>query len=593
MRRWVLASLLTSFTFTQCVKPDPGDSTTVKNPADPTQTVATNTATVKVCGTICDALIADYGVPASLRADCVWECASGFKSSPDDCYRLVECIADHTLCSGKDISAECIAKSGACLGTWGLANGSCRGCWQPSRTVHGKQIVTYVSENGSDPRPEDYSNQTIAAHLPGAGGTEYVFPGSGNADGTYVIPNVPGCGVWIQVGTTYTWSGNADVDTSYTYQGRRNAVLAGPGTTFTFQISGMVPWTQNDWFEFFIPQLGWYQGGFWGIMGDNQPPVPDLATSYTWPLGAEGFALPDASQGDVIYFTQLPTKMLADGSLLRTADKTLRVDNFTAQNGVDNPLPVNLTDTVGAVLSAHFDWRRSSYAFAADLHPSSVQAGDPSNLVFIEPDVVALITFPGQANIGSSAELALFQPPFGTADVPPIDLSFTNPYPASWGIDVWAGLQWVVPLHDRVGNSFYGIEIVLGTQPLALSGTNPLAARLGPVKNARVDGQSAFGPIASTSLTPTISWDPPALGTPQRYSVVVQAMSDPKLKRGRSVATFVIPAAAGASGPALRSVTLVPGVLQAGTDYYFRIEAESDADQHVDSAGVVTSEYRP
>ena len=92
MSRHLPFALLSALLLAECVKPDPGDDTRVANPADPSQSVSTTTVTVKVCGTICDALIADYGVPPGLRADCVWECANGFESSPDGCYRLVECI---------------------------------------------------------------------------------------------------------------------------------------------------------------------------------------------------------------------------------------------------------------------------------------------------------------------------------------------------------------------------------------------------------------------------------------------------------------------------------------------------------------------
>ncbi len=577
---------------TQCVSPAPREDAVVVNPADPGEKVSTSTSTAQVCGTICDALVAEYGVPKGLRAACIWECASGFESSPDGCYELVACIADHSLCSGIDISASCMAKAGACLGTWGLANGSCRGCWKPSRTIRGKQLVTYVSEFGSEPKPEDYSATTIAAHLPGAAGTEYVFPGTGSADGTYLIPKVPGCGVWVQVGKTYTWSGNQDVDTSYAYQGRNNAKLASDGTTFTFNVTGLVPWTQDDWLEYFAPQLGWYPGAFWGIPFDETV-IPDLATTFTWQMIASGNALPDTSQGDVLYFTHLPASTLGDGSLLRVAQKAARIDTMTAKDGVDNPVTVSLTDITGPTLKAHIDWRRSTYALGADLNPSSILAGDPSNPFFQDPDSVGLLTFPGQVNVGASAELFLLEPPSGTADVAPADISFRTPYPADWSKEIWSALTWNVPLTDRTGKKFFAVERVLATLPFEKLGTTPLQARLGPVKNPKIDGEPAFGQLTGTSLTPTVSWEPPALGSPQSYELSVVAIGGQTGQQGKQVARFVIPPSADGSVPAPTRVTLVPGILQANSDYFFRIIVRSVVDQRTDEASVVTAEYRP
>ena len=164
------------------------------NPSDPTQTLATTPSTEAICGTICDALILDYGVPTNLKSACVFECAGGFEKVPEACYELVACVADHSLCDGTDVSDDCATKAGDCFAVWSLANGSCRGCWQPSRTVHGKQIVTYLSEGIIDrSQPEDFSNQSIVALLPSASGEPYRFPGTGNADGLTRLQR-SGCG---------------------------------------------------------------------------------------------------------------------------------------------------------------------------------------------------------------------------------------------------------------------------------------------------------------------------------------------------------------------------------------------------------------
>src|SRR5205814_5666177 len=41
------------------------------------------------------------------------------------------------------------------------------------------------------------------------------------------------------------------------------------------------------------------------------------------------------------------------------------------------------------------------------------------------------------------------------------------------------------------------------------------------VRNFRIDGQNGFADQALASLTPTVSWDAPAMGTPTLYSIGV------------------------------------------------------------------------
>ena len=573
-------------------------SSVLTDPNDPSRTVSVAPGTAQICGTICDALIEDYGVPPNLRSSCVFECAVGFEAAPDACYELVACVADKTLCSANDVSPSCLARANDCLARWSLANGSCRGCWQPSRTVHGKQIVTFISEGtpSSDPRPEDFSGKAIAALLPRPSGDPYRFPGVGRTDGTYEIPNVPGCGVWIQIGNQYTWASNADVDTSYLFPGRTNAKLGSLGTSLTFQITNMVPWQHADWLEGFIPQLGNYVNGFlggsWAELG-NEP--ADGATSYDLVSDLAGNALVDASQGDVVYLANLATDTRADGTLVRTVKRAARITGLTSPDGVATNVPVALVD-VAATKSLRVDWRRGTFeALKADLHPASAPGYVPrfSNL---NPVTLDVWTHPDRKQVGPTAELVLVTNPFTSGDVAPFDVSFGTPYDASWGIDVDIRATYHVVLTDRAGATHVTQEMFELLGPFDRLAGSPLAARLGTPRNIRINGASAFVAQNGGTLTPAIEWDPPALGTPTTYRVVVVdlAGTGAALNRPRDLFTFVIPSLPGETTPSLRRFVLPPGILERGKDYTFRVMAESTGtDEITSTAPVVTAEYRP
>ena len=46
-----------------------------------------------------------------------------------------------------------------------------------------------------------------------------------------------------------------------------------------------------------------------------------------------------------------------------------------------------------------------------------------------------------------------------------------------------------------------------------------ISLQLSPAQHPQLDGQDLFGTTAAASSTPTVTWDPPAVGTPARYVV--------------------------------------------------------------------------
>jgi hypothetical protein len=96
------------------------------------------------------------------------------------------------------------------------------------------------------------------------------------------------------------------------------------------------------------------------------------------------------------------------------------------------------------------------------------------------------------------------------------------------------------------------------------------------VRNFRIDGENGFADQALASLTPTVSWAEPAIGTPTLYSIgVFEVGVNPNNNRTTRtlVATIFTPN---------RSFTLLPGTLKTGKRYVFQMSA-IDAPEQTDA----------
>src|SRR5438874_383634 len=79
--------------------------------------------------------------------------------------------------------------------------------------VTGTGMNNWITEAGIVPIPIDFSKQTIAALVPmGQGFT--TIPGTGKADGTFVIPNVPAVTWYLQWGSSYVVTDRRSLDLS-------------------------------------------------------------------------------------------------------------------------------------------------------------------------------------------------------------------------------------------------------------------------------------------------------------------------------------------------------------------------------------------
>ncbi|MCU0686000.1 MAG: hypothetical protein MUF34_27770, partial [Polyangiaceae bacterium] len=100
----------------------------------------------------------------------------------------------------------------------------------------------------------------------------------------------------------------------------------------------------------------------------------------------------------------------------------------------------------------------------------------------------------------------------------------------------------------------------------------PLAPVVGLARNVTFNGQPA--PVGALTpgvgLTPAIAFEPPTLGTPSSYRVIVNQVVLDRSNAGTEFAYGVSIANVTLDGTAL---TLPAGILEAGTTYYLQVEA--------------------
>jgi hypothetical protein len=108
-------------------------------------------------------------------------------------------------------------------------------------------------------------------------------------------------------------------------------------------------------------------------------------------------------------------------------------------------------------------------------------------------------------------------------------------------------------------------------EALATAVGQPMTIGVTPPTSMQIDGASAYGGMTLTTLSPTVSWAAPAVGTPSSYQVTVRHV----IPSGTSLTTELT-ATLVTHGT---SVMIPPGVLKSGQYYYLRVGAGLGLDQ--------------
>jgi hypothetical protein len=418
--------------------------------------------------------------------------------------------------------------------------------------VTGTMVYRYYSESAPVDQPVNLQGVQVEAFVWNAGSWT-TYPGFGKSDGSFTVPAVPAGLFMLDVGGAYLYTTAHTLDLGGEVSGRRGAVMTTGGAAVAGAIQNLLPWQTNDTVEWFDANAG---GAAYGFV-TSEPATGDTSLQdqpSTWEGG-----LVDATKGDVLYATQL-SAFPAGGSAV-----ALLISKYTSFSGVEQ------TDGVTTMVSGTFGPAVLGDMFDVEFAGSQFDTLGPQVNPMAKGSGAALDvnTAPGMSQagmVGYYTDLLLVYVTAGDANLGPV--AYANPFSTTWGTEVYAGETFGVGYSAPGATSpvtVYGSVYL--TLPSAQASGMTLKPVVSPVKNALVDGKSAFGPLNGISLTPILSWSPPALGAPSGYRILVSQIAD---VGGTSTSQYLASIFTVAT-----SVPLPPNILQKGGSYVFTITALS------------------
>ncbi len=418
----------------------------------------------------------------------------------------------------------------------------------PLGTVRGTAIDTYVTASGNVTAPEDLSTAYIGvSFLDGSSWT--TVQGVGKPDGTFSIPGVPTGNYWLAIPSGGYWTSASDIDLGQDFLGRHDAVLASNGTSLSLNILDLAAWQTDDTLDIFNPNLN--QDFDWS---DNINPA-DTSFASVWDWTGP---LSDAAKGDAWYVTQMRTQTAGSASW-RYVAKAAPAIAITQADGSSTNVPGNFgtlpqETTHMAVQGSKFAAVLSNFGQNASVHSSTIG-------IYSQPYSVA------KGVVGQAEDL------LETRDQTPLmqdadfgDITFGNPFPASWSPFVGLSYEINVPFTASGASASVDVpaELYLNTTQMPTKDT-PLAPAITPVLNIKLNGALFAQTRAAATLSPTLTWDPPATGVPTGYRVTVYQLSAVGSTSGYQPVLDLFTKD--------HSMVIPDGVLLGGNEYFFGIRA--------------------
>ncbi|MDP3500596.1 MAG: hypothetical protein Q8S33_09700 [Myxococcales bacterium] len=391
------------------------------------------------------------------------------------------------------------------------------------------------------------------------GGTPDYIRGFGNADGTFVVREVPPGEVTLRLNRNYfvTTQRRLDFD-SFLGSRRDGAESATSETTLRLTIRNLEPYApgRNSMLLFFTQN----SGGFSNIEAFGVPMTAAGATSIesdiNWAgvTSALGYGLPNASFGDRGFALQVRSSS-ADGGGESTIIRSGEFPPVTLVNGGSADAVTDLVVAQRQLIPVNFDaaaFRALRGSFGRDIAVATLGAQ------LIASPAPAPLRFVSQGAVTLTTRFAPESSPPTSLDVP------TGAVPASWG---------------RVVVSYFSVEqprtIVDGGTPARYAGgltayevgeqvPSTFSPRLTAVRGPQIATRNFIEDQTGVGTTPTLAWTAPTTGTVTTYRVRIARV----LANGTAPENFAIYT----TNPA---VTLPPGILVTGSAYVFALDSIS------------------
>ncbi len=417
--------------------------------------------------------------------------------------------------------------------------------------VIGSYIDIYTYSAGVMNAPQDLRNEVSALIPDGNGGFREII-GTGLADGTFTIPNVPLGLFYARIGSYTVVTSARVLDVGRDIAGSPNELTAqSPSSDLSFNIGNLA--APDDYIMFSSlndPDVAFADLNYDGTTGS-------FVDTFQW----QNLPLIDGASGDRLDVRDL-TRATTNGftyvhafNWLQSAAFTMIDGQTTTVAGTFAPLALDQTTTI--------NWDRSRFdALRLDVNPRATN---------VFPHFLEIATGPPAYPSHAIAYLAMFAFTYdtGTTDEDYGPVTYSDPYPADWPVYNDAESDFDVT-YSLPGASGASGPLVMKAVIGSAAGTDAslgqaIVPQVSPPTAPMVNGMSAFSPLTNVGLTPVISWSAPEFGQASGYSVYVCGLALAGMETTYScVAEFVT------NGT---SFQVLPGLLAAGTEYFAIITA--------------------
>jgi hypothetical protein len=449
----------------------------------------------------------------------------------------------------------------------------------PSGTIRISWIDTLWNESGSTNRPFNWSaiSSFVAALVPQSDGSFQSLTGTAGANGTFEIPNVPAGYYWLRLtprDTYWTSSSTFDVGNDFFVTTANTTTPTTSTTDINFSFTSLDPTPARGLFQFDALETSlpgysaWTNPGsttFFGGFG--------IGSNLDFSVIKNAFVrqYEPAAFGSVNGYVMGPALTLSNLSLTTGGHNTI--------SGALNPtVPTSINLSVkGSAWAPLFDHiaptkptsQGGGFYLSVEPHISA----DGPNVVGSKP--IDLIWTKGNDIFAFRSSSCPTDTPLMT-DVEAGTVRYSDPFPSTWRriFYVCQGASIDVPVPGGTTQS-----ITLTNSQITSLPTATIKPLISAVQNPKINGADLFtaGTINGTAMT--LSWDPPAIGTPFGYSVVMMTLKTSPLPGGTLEYSYST-----TLSTAKTSMTIPPDLLRSGQTYLFLITSLADGRANMETS---------
>ena len=439
----------------------------------------------------------------------------------------------------------------------------------PTRTVLGTRIRTNITDSGKTNFPIDLSKYSISIFYRLPAGNSLARIGTGQADGTFKIEDVPVGSYWLRLQgnpvngqvqpVMWVNSSSDNLDLGADFAGRGDTVLPAQHSNLVVNMTKMTTWQPDDDLEFFVPNAG----GIYSLQNETfyptqgGPVVGDQALrSFTVDFAINAIPLIDSDKRDQAYLTKVGASGNPVG--LYTVKQYFKPTTFKMTDGSSSSVGGDFTD-VPQDQRVTANWQRSKYA-ALDLSISPQT--DSIGIHYLGATAYGSPTDAGI--VGGAADLFYYNT--DTQTDANVDFVYGNPF--TTGFTRVFGASYRRTLHFKAPGASMDAYLPGTLSSVSLTAPSTVAPVLSPVTGIKVDGKDANVALTGISNTPTLSFTPPTTGTAAGY--VIQVVRFGVNSRGGTQIASISELYSTQT-----SLVVPPGVLDNSSLYVFIIKARS------------------